>query len=444
MKLNIKILKGILSVALAATITTSCFVGPVGAFLAAEGASQEVVEGVKNLNLKVDAYQQRLHDEQRRLIKLYIDENGNNIGNNITKIIQNMANKLKKLDGIGCSFYRGLELFSNETIYDTDDVKKLSDMLDAFVTDIDVLIDQTERIEVDYEKDEVFLRKGVANSSINLDENQNNEDKIKLSIYKVNKDFGKNCDKLNAKILQMSKFIENNLQNRLQKAGNSIAEVDAELFRTFNKKLEDYERTRSNFRDMKQILGIKGAHTTEIINAFCALHCWHTDGWIGDDKKIVMLSSKESTQKAVEQIDTAIREMNKFIDMKIVKMYFNRKEQIFACLNECINDLSARQNIIVSENGKEKFVKEAFVSSEAFKNINKEFTAAYLKLKPWMMSKGDEGNQLITEFKDLYLELLDLYTFNNDLSQNEFEAKVQEKVQNVRNKLNVIAEKCEY
>ena len=44
-----------------------------------------------------------------------------------------MANKLKKLDGIGCSFYRGLELFSNETIYDTDDVKKLICVLQKLV-----------------------------------------------------------------------------------------------------------------------------------------------------------------------------------------------------------------------------------------------------------------------------------------------------------------------
>lgn len=438
MKFNVKVLKGVLSVALAATMTMSCFAGSVGAFRVPNGASKEEVEGINNLNAKLKVHMKRLREPMDKLIVFWHSEDRKENGN-VKKVTYNMFNKLKKIEGFFVESVVGLYDLEKVIVFGMSNIQKLSGMLDEFVQDIDALVDISNRVEVDYVKDEVYLRNdaNVDANNIDLDENQESKNRTKLNLYKVNKDFGKYYRKLNVKISKAYEFATNSEKNALTEKVNSIGDENAELLRTFNKTLEKYEETLSDLYDIKNMLRIKGRNPKAIGDVWSNVGATF-NGQISNEQKMTMLSSKESMQMSVEQLNVAIKEMEKYIANSIIKWDVQGKEEIFSRLNECINRLADRQNIIIYENGKEKFVKEAFVSSETFKNINIEFTTAYLKLKPLMAVKGDQGKQLMTEFQNLYVDLVDCYTFNQEISPNAFEAEIQNQAQGVRNKLNQI------
>ena len=103
-------------------------------------------------------------------------------------------------------------------------------------------------------------------------------------------------------------------------------------------------------------------------------------------------------------------------------------------MNVCIDEMARRENIEHSEK---------WAASDEFKENNKRFTGAFLKLKSLAELTDDAGKQLLNEFRDEYTELTDLYVFyDKDKKQDVLIAEIQDKAQQLRTKLNVILEKC--
>ena len=308
MKFNIKVLNGVLSVALATTMTMSCFVGSVGAFRAPKASSKEVVEGIDNLNAKLENHTKRLRNAADKLCLIWQSKYKQNKGN-VEKITYSMFNKLRKLEAFFVDSVVGLYDLREDIVYGMNNIQHLSEMLDGFVEDIDALVDISNRVEVDYAKDEVYLRNSASvGLNIALDENQENKDKTKLTMYKVNIGFGQHYKKLGAKILAAHRFAKNSARNVFQEIVNSMSYENAELLNTWNTKLEKYTEIKSDLFDMKDLLHITGRNPSEITSAWRNLGTG-SDGAISYEKKIEMLSSRESMQQSCERLDVAIEAM---------------------------------------------------------------------------------------------------------------------------------------
>lgn len=433
MKISVKALKGMVSVILATVMATSCVVGPVGAFKAPKESSQEFIDRVAALNLKVDNYKNLLKEADQKLPR-FSEWSGRNL--KAEKIVRYMYNSLKHL--MERQYYSNPnkkcldDLKNGLIVYDENYIDQISAMLDDFESDINLLVNKIDGLSVDIDNDKVFYteKSGI----ISLDENEDNGNKKELKYTQMKKFFGDAADRLTNKIGEVYKLTVDGMNEKLKDDIQDVPVEDTMILMNLNKKLEEYEAVRSDYADVKQLLRVNGRCPKDLKIAIRALTGDNDYTRISTSRNSEFIKNAESMQNAIVLIDNAIDQMKKFMASKIAKNKEIEIKNISSIMNGCIDAMVKQEHINKSEK---------WASSEEFKKSNERFTGAFLKLKSLAELTDDAGKQLLREFRDMYAELLDLYVFYDaNKAPDVFSAEVQVKAQQVRGKLSEILEKC--
>ena len=441
--MKVKFMKKLIATICATVMATSCAVCSVGAVKTSEEASNELVKKVGSLNVKIDGYESLCKEVSGKLLhwvhKLEnkLKQNPNEVDkakiNNARKIIKYLINKVDiiwigRWTYLGDVSFNKLRLGDDEIIYDESDIDEISKKLDAFEGDFKRFINKVDAISVDFEQYKVFYTE--TSTTIKLDEDKDNNIKTELKYSKMNNFCGTAAQCLIDKLTEVHKLIQEGVNKHYSNVINKVADED---LMKFNKKIEEYQSARSDFMDMKQLLHIRGRDSAELDRAFSDLF-GPGNSYITKIRKQEFMKDAKSINKAISLMDNVIVQMKRFIALKINKNREIETNKIFSTMNVCIDEMARRENIEHSEK---------WAASDEFKENNKRFTGAFLKLKSLAELTDDAGKQLLNEFRDEYTELTDLYVFyDKDKKQDVLIAEIQDKAQQLRTKLNVILEKC--
>ncbi len=445
MKINIKFLKGMISAILASVMTTSCFVGPVGAFKASTGASQEFIDKVAILNLKIDNYKASLMeawDKVGDFLKQTREASKNN-GKKVEKmekILRYVSGKLKHL--MERQYYTNpnnkcLDDLKNElTVYDESCIGQISEILDDFESEITLLINKVDGLSLDIDKDKVFYTEKTG--IINLDENEDNSTKKELKYAQMKNFFGNNADRLTNKMREVYKLAVDGMNQKLKNDIQNIPVEDTMCLMNLNKKMEEYEAVRSDFEDVKRLLRVNGRCPKDLKLAIRVLT--GGDGTrISTEKNSEFIKNKQSMEKAIHLIDNAIKQMKDFMAGKLAKNMQVEKDKIFATLTECIDELASEEHVRQCE----AWANDARLNGTTLKEVNAKLLSAFLKLKSLEQLVDDEGKQLITDFREICSELTLPYYSYDGRELDDLVKESKEYAQKAKGKLAEILKKAE-
>ncbi len=302
-----KFMKKMIALICAAVMTTSCATASVGALGVQPGASEEIINKVKELSDKVGDYKNSLNNVD--LFKNSEHYSGDSTKTN--KRIKSVLEYIKKEFDYFVNYFDEIE---KKAMVDSEKrvIDRVDDVIGKMKSDIDNLVNVANNISIDKENDKLFYL-GMA-STMNIDEDK--DCKKELTPKQARDLFGDTVYKLKEKLKYLSCFTyafiepdsegEESAFERLQKAYRKLTpklsdQLDVELY--------EFEET---FREgvNKGEIGIFSKEAADAIRKVTgAANDAELNATISIDKKLEYFSSDESVKEATSLIKDAILKM---------------------------------------------------------------------------------------------------------------------------------------
>ena len=164
-----KLMKKMIALICAAAMTTSCATASVGAFKAPEGASQEMINKVSDLNIRLNSCEADIKRVYNKLMdmfveakdKRYVEENRykNDERSSVYHISRYIFNQIEDHLMRDEFEHSKLENLMDKKIYGNDAVTEISKMLDTLEGHVKVLCDKIDRVSPDWNQNCVTYTK---------------------------------------------------------------------------------------------------------------------------------------------------------------------------------------------------------------------------------------------------------------------------------------------
>ncbi len=445
-----KLMKKMIALICAAAMTTSYATASVGAFKAPEGSSQNLVDGVAALNVRLNRCEADIQRVYSKLSKMrteaehimYVGENKNKNKEEdsirrVSRYIFNLVGKYLVLYDKTESPYHLKDLIDKE-IYDNDGVTEISNMLDTLENHVKVLCDKIDRLSANWEKNRVIYTEKESeedNNEINLkeDEEDNNETIVRW-------DSLKNCIKPDVL----------NVVSDINQIGEKLKgeEERKQLIFYLNQNEQQLEIVCQQHFNFVVFFNMQGIPMSE--NAQTEIK-----KLTGRDDNILMISPARDKEfrKNIESLKFANSQIIKVINM--LKM----NTAVFLTTPVMTSQIIDRTRSIVNSNINKMLEKDSLEAREGFttneeqfkfKEINGKFRQAIDYLELWehvnkdILKKVDSSDKFKEQIEDLnnnYTQIITLYTTDySNLSQEKWVANVKSQAEKAKKALNTLLE----
>ena len=441
-----KLMKKMIALICAAAMTTSCAAASVGAFKAPERSSQNLVDGVAALNVRLNSCEadiQRVYDKLNEMFveaerKRYVGKNDdkNYEKHSVSHISRYIFKQIKDhLMRYDIGWHLKLEDLIDKTIYNNDDVNEISKMLDTLEGHVKVLCDKIDGVSPDWDKNCVTYTKKESNGIPLKEDEKDNKKILKYGGYQLQDFIKPDVLKVAADIKKMVNKAEEGEQKQPFIVNLNQNKQRLEIFRLQNVK----------FLKFFEISGIPISENlkTEIKKL------------TGRDNITLKISSDRDKEfrKNIASLKFANSQIIKVINMLKINT------AVFLTTPEMTSKIIERTRSIVNSNIDKMLeedsleAREGFTTDEEqfkFKEINDKFRQAIDYLKEWenankdsfkKIDSSDKFKEQIEDLQDQYTQIITLYTTNySNLSQEEWVEKVKSQAEEAKKALNTLLE----